>query len=445
MEKGVQEVRTNNVVLRLKFSMASPPAYLKGKDRVAYMEERAWVANDFADYAGRQGQYAEKAESHDSKLVAPDKGTYLEYVSRQGTFSAKGEKGESKMDGTGIWGKNGVIEGAELERVKKVFKETKGHIWHGLISPTKELGDKFLGDKESAMEFAKSCFTRFLSSTHLKYDNIEWYCGWHDDSASGIKHIQFAFCEKEPHLNSKGEKGYTKKGLIRKTALADALVSMEEYFSGHRDDVHTARDEISKQFKAMHMHDVKTAFAIDLIELAQELPKVNGRAGYRHPDYEPFRAKIDDITMRMIRDVPELNKSYINLMSKVAEREERFNATVSGLKNMQPSDKIAELREDIRIRLGNSIVSLAKRLRYETSTEMFAALKAQHLSMMAQAKAESALRRQKQAEAKRTAKRLRRIFGEWWQETTSPNYLEQFYKDIARIKAENEDTSEHDD
>lgn len=431
-----QEVKSNNVILRMKFSQPSPPNYLKGKERLAYMEERAWVSNDFIDYAARDGKYAGKSESHVEKLVAPDKGTYLEYVSRQGVFADKGEKGESRADGTGVWGKNGVLEGDELEKVKEIFKSTKGNIWHGLISPTKEMGDKFLGDKESAMEFTKACFTRFLSSTHLNYDNVEWYCGWHDDSASGIKHIQFAFCEKEPHLNSRGQKSYTQKGTIRKSVLADALVNFEEYFSGHRNDVHVARDDLSQRFKKLGLHDIKADIALKVLALAQELPKVSGHAGYRHEAYAPYRGKIDKLANELIRDVPELNKSYINLMSKVAERETRFKKTAEGFEKMTPTDKIAELRQDIQQRLGNSIISLSKRFNFTAKTEDFEILRQKKLSLMVATTEESKLRRQQQTERRQEQKRFKRLFGEWWKETTSPNYLEQFYKELARIRAE---------
>ena len=53
----------------MRLSMAKPPNYLKGQDRLAYMEERAWVSNDFADYCGREGKYADKAEPFEEKMT----------------------------------------------------------------------------------------------------------------------------------------------------------------------------------------------------------------------------------------------------------------------------------------------------------------------------------------------------------------------------------------
>ena len=430
-----QEVRSNNVILRMRFSQPRPPTYMKGKDKLAYMEERAWVANDFIEYAGREGTYAYKGED-ESPLVAPMQGTYLEYVSRQGAFSDKGEK--TQKDGTGVWGKNGVLVGAELERVKKLFQTTEGNIWHGLISPTKEMGEKFFADKESAMEFTQACFTRFLSSTHLNYNNVEWYCGWHDDSASGIKHIQFAFCEKQPHVNAKGKQSYTQKGVIRKSALADALINFEEYFSGKRNDVHLARDTLMQKIKDVKLQDVQEDVAVKVYELAQKLPKVSGRGGYRHPEYAPYRKEIDGIVDELLRRVPTLNKSYVTLQSKVAEREERFKDVSKGFEKMKPSDKVAELRQDIRERLGNSIIALSKRFRREITANEFAELRERRLSLMMATQEESRLRKKKQAQAKREQKRFRRIFGEWWKQTTSPNYMEQFYKDLEKFKRASE-------
>ena len=434
---NVIEARSSHVILKMKFSMPKPPNYMRGQDRIDYLEERAWVSNDFVDYAGRQGKYSDKETPQSERFViAPDKGNYLEYVSRQGTFSGKGKKGDSPK-GTGVWGKDGPLEGAELERVKKVFQNTGGNIWHGIISPTKEFGDSMLDTKEKAIEFTQSCFTRFVASTHLRYDNVEWFCGWHDDSESGIKHIQFAFCEKDKHINAKGELSYTQKGLIKQSALADALVSFEEYFSGHAQDVHIARDVFFKTFKQLSPRDVKVELATDLLQLAKDLPKVKGRAGYRSKEFEPFRERIDNLADKMIKYIPELNKNYINLMDKVAERETRFGDTAKQFSKMQPSDKIARLRQDIRERIGNSIISFAKRLDYNERQKDYEALKEQKLSMMAQARAEKFLRQQQKSERRSDLKRFNRLFSRFYASTSGKDYLDEFYKDIEKYKKDN--------
>lgn len=428
------EIRSSNVILKMKFSMPNPPVYLKGKDRVDYMEERAWVANDFIDYAARRGKYAEKAESHDARFaILPEKGNYLDYVSRQGTFAEKGEKGGGS-DGTGAWGKNGPLEGDELERVKQIFKTTGGNIWHGIISPTKELGDRELDTKEKAIEFTKACFTRFISSTHLDYNNVEWYCGWHDDSESGIKHIQFAFCEKEPHLTGKGERTYTRKGVIRTPVLADALISFEEYFSGHRNDLHVARDEIMQSFKRLTPGGVRKELATELLCLARVLPKVQGRAGYRHKDYAPYRERVDRLADKMIRDIPELNRLYIELAAKISEREERFAKTAEQFSNMRPTDKIAELRADVRQRLGNAIISFAKRIDYSERQKDYAALRQERLTLVALAREEAALRRKQKNERRADLKRFNRLYNSFYSKVTSKDYLAEYYADIERLR-----------
>jgi len=427
----------------MRFSTAKPPNYLKGQDRLAYMEERAWVANDFAEYCGREGKYADKAEPFEEQIVAkPIKGTYLDYVARRGTFADKAN--DDNPEGTGIWGKNGKLEGEELARVKKLFATTPGIIWHGIISPAKELGDKFLNSKEKAMEFTNACLTRFISSTHLQADNVEWYAGWHDDAASGIKHIQFAFCEKGERLNSKGVKGYTQKGVIRKSALADALLNFEEYFSQHRNDVHLARDDLMAKIRPLKARDVKVDFANDLLKLANDLPEVKGRAGYRSKEYEPYRERIDALVDRLIKEVPAIRDSYIQLMSKVKEREERFNKTAGDLKNMHPTDKIAELREDIKVRLGNSIIAFAQRVKFtDDFNKNFAALQASKLAMMQQRQEEAKLRRQKQNEQRKRRKRFSRLFNVWWQSENNRDLVAEFYEHIAKLQNENISNNEN--
>ena len=279
------ESSSTNVVMLMAFTKASPPAGMKGEKRMAYMEERAWFSGDHIDYAGRMGKYADKAESHDEQFAQlPSHGNFMDYVSRQGTFAGKGEAGGHAQSGTGVFGRRGAIEGKALEDLRDELKKTKSIIWHGVISPRKEVGDKLLADKAAAMEFMNANFDRFLNMTHLKAKNVEWYAGWHDDSTSGIKHIQFAFWEKAPHPNAKGGKSYTRVGSIRKQALADGLELFEEYFSGHQHDVHIVRDNLSKYLKQASPKEVKREIANDLIALAKVLPKVRGSEGYNNPD-----------------------------------------------------------------------------------------------------------------------------------------------------------------
>lgn len=417
------EMRTSHVLLRMKFSMPAPPKYMRGEKLKNYLEERAWVSNDFIDYAARDGKYAGKAMPTEARLeVMPDKGNYLDYVSRQGTFESKGV-GSS---GTGVWGAHGELSGAELERVKQVFRTTKGNIWHGIISPTKELGDEMLDSKEKAMEFTKACFTRFLSSTHLRADNIEWYAGWHDDSASGIKHIQFAFCEKGPHIGANGNECYTKRGAIRKSTLADALISFEEYFSGHRDEVYFARDDLISRFRSADGSKTSKSLAADLLNLSRSLPKVRGHAGYKSEEYAPYRERIDAITSKMLREIPELNASYIRLMSAVSERERRFNETAKQFTSMQPTDEIAELRADIRARMGNAVIAFARRVDWNDRLKNYAAVQSE--------KEEKLLRRRQQAERKRDLKRFGKLFNEFYRENKNRDLVAEYYEEIEWLQ-----------
>ena len=428
------EIRSSHVVLRMKFSMPNPPAYMKGQDRLDYLEERAWVSSDFIDYAGRKGKYSDKAKSHDEQFsVLPEKGNYLDYVARRGIFADKGEKGNG-VDGTGVWNENGELSGEELEKVKKIFQTTGGNIWHGIISPTKEIGDVQLNTKEKAMEFSKACFTRFLASTHLDKNNITWYCGWHDDSESGIKHIQFAFCETAPHLTGKGEKTYTKKGVIQPTVLADALINFEEYFSGHREDVHIARDDIVKTFKKISPSEVKKELALELLNLAKVLPKIQGRIGYRSEAIAPFRERIDNIVTKMIRDIPTLNRQYIELMSKVQEREERFKNTAQQFRNMRPNTSQTKLRRDIKERLGNSIIAFAKRVDYTERQVAFNTVKEKNISLMQSVREEKLMRQKQTSERRKKTRRFIRLLNMFYKETTSRDFLEEYYNDLEHLK-----------
>ena len=164
----------------------------------------------------------------------------------------------------------------------------------------------------------------------------------------------------------------------------------------------------------------------------------------RSKEYEPYRERIDALVDRLIKEVPAIRDSYIQLMSKVKEREERFNKTAGDLKNMHPTDKIAELREDIKVRLGNSIIAFAQRVKFtDDFNKNFAALQASKLAMMQQRQEEAKLRRQKQNEQRKRRKRFSRLFNVWWQSENNRDLVAEFYEHIAKLQNENISNNEN--
>ena len=424
-----------NVVLIMAFTQPSPPSYLKGERRKQYLEERAWYTSDHIDYAGRMGKYDGKAESFDEQFAQlPGHGNFLDYVSRQGTFSGKGEAGGHDLSGTGIFGRDGKIEGEALEALRKELQTTKSNVWHGVISPKKEVGEKCLANKEMAMEFMKANFDRFINMTHLQAKNVEWYAGWHDDSKSGIKHIQFAFWERAPHLNSRGKECFTQRGCIPKHALADGLEQFEEYFSGHRDDLYVVRDNLSKYMRQASPKEVKRSVAKKLIALAGALPKVNGRAGYNHPAYMPYRKQIDAIATELIRDVPAIRERYQAVMSRLGERESRHAAVASAMRGMQPSgDAMDKLRADIRARMGNSVIAMARRFAFDEDAAEWDELQKEQDRLRREKLKRHARQRQNHLR-KKNYKRISRLFDTWY--LSGGQSVLEYYEEFEAIQAQ---------
>ena len=441
MASNENKASSANVVMLLAFTQANPPAYLKGKRRAQYLSDRAWYTGRHIDYAGRTGEYADKAAPHDETFSSlPAHGNFMDYVSRQGSFEGKGERGGYAPAGTGIFGRDGPIEGEALEKLRETLKTTESIIWHGVISPRKEVGDKMLASKEDAMAFMHANFDRFLRRTHLDPKNVEWYAGWHDDSASGIKHIQFAFFEKAPHLTARGGLAYTTRGCFKTSALANGLEQFEEYFSGHRDDVHIARDNLRKYMKEATPADVKRGLARELLALAKDLPKVRGRAGYAHAAYAPYRARIDALVQKLVREVPAVRERYEALMQRVAEREARAASVAGNMKNMKPTPPSAALREDIRVRMGNSVINMAKHFAYEDRAAENAAAWEKIRAERDYLRRETLARRMRQQQAHRRKKELRRMkrmFDSWYAGGAEFDVLE-FYKDLAQRKEQSD-------
>lgn len=434
----MSNIGSPNIIMNISFTPKNPPAYLKGKARSAHIAERAWYESDYIDYAGREGKYAEKATSHDEKFFAPEipHGNYLDYVSRTGSFAVKGEKGASGK-GTGIFGKNGVIEGKDLEALKARLKSTKSIIWHGYISPRREVGERMLADKQAAIEFMQANMERMIKRMHLNAKNVEWYAGWHDDSVSGIKHVQFSFWEKEPHLNSRGKKTFTQRGAISKTALADILEQLEESVSGHQHEVHTVRDELRKRLQGVTPLDMKKSLIKELIALGKALPRVQGRAGYNHPAYAPYREKIDALVKRVLTEIPSVRQGYANVQDKLREREQRFQAVASYMREMQPTDTVSPLRADLHARIANSVISLAKRFSFGENMERWDKLRAENekRSRIAKRNSERYMRQKRNHERVRDLNRISNLFDAW--SANCFDEVEKYYMELEAVGAQN--------
>ena len=432
-----QQVTSANVILRMAFVQPTPPAYLKGARRAQYLSDRAWYSGGHIDYAGRMGQYAGKAVSYEDRFTAGchKDGNFIDYVSRQGTFTSKGVAGGRAEDGTGIFGRDGVIEGEALQRLRKELRETKSIIWNGVISPRKEVADTMLSSKRAAMEFMQANFDRFLSMTHLRAENVEWYAGWHDDAASGIKHIQFAFWERKPHRTARGDMKYTYRGCLDKQALANGLELFEEHLSGHKNDIHIARDNLRKFMLQASPQDVKRSIAKDLIALSAKLPKVQGKAGYAHPLYAPYRAEVDAITQRLINDVPQVRERYDNIMGAICEREIRYMRVAAGMTNMKPDPlKTEQLRADIQVRIGNSVIGMARRFASDERAVQWANIRAEQERMARKCLA---------ARRRKNLKKALRLFDQWY--AGEQQDVLDYYRDLETSRSKTADASKTDE
>ena len=348
-----------------------------------YIRDRAWYTGMHVEYAGRFGHYEDKARPLDEKIEASvPQGTFMDYVSRRGSFEEKGEAGGHDKKNTGIFGRNGPIEGEALDELREKLQRTKSIIWHGVISPRREAGDALMADKEQAMAFMQSTFDRFLNFTRLKAKNVEWYAGFHDDSASGIKHIQFAFFEKAPHMSQRGGMVYTTRGKIHEYAISNAMEQFEEYFSGHREDLYIARDNLAKFAKSASRNITTAYVARHMANLGRKINEVVRKSckkkewfGYAHRACEPLRGQIDAMTNELLQHAPKFRERYEEVQRRLRERWERFNKFGDG-RRVKPWDQIMkDLQEDIHARIGNSVIRLARHFAAEENEENWEKIK----------------------------------------------------------------------
>jgi hypothetical protein len=373
----------SKLVFNISFTAKTPPAQLSGIARAKYEQERRFF--------NMTAEYNYFSYVLDGKKVEKNKDA-------EKYFTRTNENADP--ENTGLFGFNGRLSPEDVAALKRKLTASGSIIWHGFLSFDEETSKGFTS-QEQAVAFLTQSFGSFLDRTHLHRDNIELYAALHTDTDN--RHIHFAFFEREPHRNSKGELVYTQRGAFTHEAIDDYLVSANMYLSDNLFDYYAARDmamEKLKAYRAAGSPAQPQAVAAMVRDVAAKLPKT-GRLGYNSANMTALRPEIDTLSLALIASRPETAAAHAEVMRQLALREwEAFNiarenrvAYLQG-KRLSPEQQLAlmglvdgddltntplplelvdektldvggidyirRLREDYRARIGNQAISFAR-------------------------------------------------------------------------------------
>lgn len=322
---------------------------------------------------------------------------YMSYMQRAD------EDGNAGRDSTGAFGLKGEYTKEELASIKKKLQATSSNIWHGFISFNADLSKNF-NNQQDCIDYLRPTFNTLIENSHLDKKNITAIFCLHDDTNN--RHIHFQFFENQPtRVNKKGEIGYTKKGTVAQEAIDNFLVASGLYFEDSKYQLSIARDEAMDKLKevaptARSFGSNRYADGIKhkLLELAQKLP-ATGRTAYRSSNMKELRPEVDKVVNYIVNSDEELRDKVFAYYNTIEARKtsivelmksQKFAYIKSGIrldkedmeivfdgkqKELDPAKMeewvdyekikvIEKLHEDLRARLGNYVIGLAKSYKY---------------------------------------------------------------------------------
>lgn len=352
-------VETPDIIFNMGFHSKQPPSGWKAEDKAKYLSDRDFYAckqdgQNIIDYYQRLDieKLAKQRKSYSKSLER----NIMDYMKRE---SAQ-EKGKMALFNGG-----GELSFLQREQLKKSLRETDSIIWHSVVSFSKEYGEGKMNTAEKAKAFIDSQFKRFIGQTHLDPKNIEYAACYHNDTKN--YHVHFTFFEKEPKtVDRNGAVSYTKKGCLQKSAILNSLLNFEEYFSENKADIFSARDNlIEGERKSLTELGENSYLFVKLESLSKRLPE-SGRLSYSSANMKGHMADVDELVDNLITTNPKIQTAYTEYISAVNERQQRYEqyAAKNKLKEGELDlNQFTNLRQDIRARMGNSMIKAAVEIR----------------------------------------------------------------------------------
>ena len=257
----------------------------------------------------------------------------------------------------GVFDINGLCTKERIAELKNGFKNTKSHIWHGLITFEELFGKKYCNDYEKAYELVKSEFPKFLKRAGFDKNNIEWFAGFHENTDN--RHIHFAFYEKVPQRNKANEnKKSFSQGMVSISSIKKMKLYCEQHLTESKEHkLPKVRQHLTTEFlDAISKKPIKGEFGRKMKEIILLLP-TTGRVSYDSENMLFMRNKINYLVDLMIKQDKKVNATYQTFLSFLLEKDESIKRMCVEYK-INP-DKVVlfdKYRNDMYRRLGNIVI-----------------------------------------------------------------------------------------
>ena len=279
---------------------------------------------------------------------------YVEHGSEQRIdfvqYSGNNEKSKGVFDINGLCSKERIAE------LKNGFKNTKSHIWHGLITFEEMFGKTYCNNYEKAYELIKSEFPKFLTRAGFDKNNIEWFAGFHENTDH--RHIHFAFYEKAPQrLRSNSSKKEFSQGMVSVSAIKKMKLYCEQYLTEDPTrKIYKARQDLLKVFKEFGKRTTKGEYVRKMKQIILLLP-TTGRVSYDSENMLFMRNKIDYLVDLMIKKDDKVNATYQTFLTMLLDKDASIRRMCQEYK-IDPEKVVLfeKYKKDMYRRLGNIVI-----------------------------------------------------------------------------------------
>lgn len=261
---------------------------------------------------------------------------------------------------SGAFSKDGLLTYRERKEIREELKNTDSQIWSCLLSFGEEYGKKHLKSWRDAKDIIEAEFPRLLKENNIKYENVVWFAGLHENTDN--KHIHICFFEKEPlRVTSKSKERRFHEGTLKKISMDNFKIHVEQRMSGVEYDIKSARNAILGQTEEYLNQVVNPAVELDktikkkLMGLYRKVP--DGSSGYESKAMDDIRDDIDEITTAFLMRDYKASFEYVNLLKRLSEADKRTKEICESQQIHYESRQLSpKFKKDLYRRIGNKIL-----------------------------------------------------------------------------------------
>lgn len=265
----------------------------------------------------------------------------------------------------GLFDKNGLCSTERIKELKQAFRQTKSHIWHGLISFEEIFGKTYCNCYEKSHELMKKVLPRFLKNAGLDVDNIEWCAGFHTNT--GHRHIHFSFYEKEPLKYRKSKKGkFFSDGPVSLYSIERAKIDTENCLMQTSTMIANKRKELTKEFnEALSNKRIRGEIVSKMKKIIILLP-ASGRLAYDSDNMMFVKNKINNLVDNIIKQDDIVCATYRTFLTLLREKDESIKRMCEASK-INPNKVVLydKYTQDLYRRLGNQTIKSILKIRNE--------------------------------------------------------------------------------